>query len=72
MKAYKPRAKRRSTKTQQGQGVEQALHHEYLSLQKQQLVDLEHRLSADVGSFLVLLKQGTPEQISAACMKIPL
>ena len=69
MKAYKPRAKRRTTKTQPGQGVEQALQNEYLSLQKQQLADLEHRLSSDVGSFLVLLKQGTPEQISHASQK---
>lgn len=40
-----------------------------VKLTKQQLVDLEHRISADIGSFLVLLEQGNPQQIRLSSQK---
>ncbi len=40
-----------------------------LRMERQRLMDLEHRLSADIGSFLVLLEQGTPHQIAEASQK---
>jgi hypothetical protein len=50
MKTYRPR-KRRSKD---------------LALQKQTLHDLTHKIHSDVGSFIVLIKEGNSEQITAA------
>jgi len=43
-------------------------HHERV-LEKQKLADLEHRISIDMGNFLVLLEEGTPQQIDLAKQK---
>ena len=40
-----------------------------LALTRQQIIDLEHRLSADIGAFLVLLEEGTAQQISQAALR---
>ena len=40
-----------------------------VTLQKQELGDLEHKLSMDVGSFLVLSHEGSQEQIESARQK---
>jgi|GEM_PF-1589208 len=40
-----------------------------LKLTKQELVDLERRISGDIGTFLVLLEQGNTEQIMHASQK---
>lgn len=40
-----------------------------VKLTKQQLTDLEHKISADIGSFLVLLEQGNAEQVMLASQK---
>lgn len=53
MKSYQPRRKRART----------------VRLSKQQLMDLEHKISADIGSFLVLLEQGNAEQVMSASQK---
>jgi hypothetical protein len=53
MKAFQPRTKRART----------------VRLSKQQLIDLEHKISADIGSFLVLLEQGNAEQVTSASQK---
>ena len=36
------------------------------SAQKQQLYDMEHRISMQLGNFLVLIEEGTPTQITYA------
>ena len=36
------------------------------NLLKQSLKDLEHKMSMDVGSFLVLLEEGSPEMVEGA------
>ncbi|MBM3207010.1 MAG: hypothetical protein FJZ57_00155 [Chlamydiae bacterium] len=69
MKVYKPRAKRKSTKVEPTKAIEKVLDKQHLALVKQQMADLEHRLSSDIGSFLVLLEQGNPEQIRLASIK---
>ena len=40
-----------------------------LRLTRQQLLDLEHKISIDIGIFLVLLEEGNTEQIQLAARK---
>jgi hypothetical protein len=53
MKTYHPRKKRFKN----------------FSLQKQTLHDLTHKINSDVGTLIVLIKEGNAEQISAAQQK---
>lgn len=40
-----------------------------LQIHKQKLQDLEHRLKADLGEFLVFLREGTAEKVSQSALK---
>jgi len=40
-----------------------------LRLTRQQLLDLEHKISIDIGTFLVLLEEGNTEQIELAARR---
>ncbi len=40
------------------------------AIQKRQLKDFEHLLDMDLGSFLILVEEGTPKQIQQARAKI--
>jgi hypothetical protein len=57
MKAYHPRKRRTKLEMQSAKA------------QKQQLGDLEHQLSVDVGSYLVLNEEGNKEQAEQALHK---
>jgi hypothetical protein len=40
-----------------------------IKLNKQKLIDLEHKISSDIGSLLVLMEEGSQEQIQMAAQK---
>jgi len=40
-----------------------------IKMNKQKLIDLEHRIKSDIGEFLVLLEEGTSEQIQNTSQK---
>ncbi len=50
MKSYHPRRKRRTAS----------------AIEKQQLKDLEHKISKDIGDYIVLVSEGSPDQVEVA------